>query len=144
MTGVGCHALLQGIFLTHKRWNPHLLCLRHWQVGSLPLASPGEPRSFLLKCYSFFPGAQRGPGEPGAGGNRLSNCGVGAGEKAQAKFVTLFPPLSFPEVSLASSPHSPWAIFSLSTPSQGLSLTCPVSTAHPIPNLTISVCFWLM
>ena len=37
--GVGCHALLQGIFLTW-RWNPHLLHLLHWQVGSLPIAPP--------------------------------------------------------------------------------------------------------
>ena len=35
-TGVGCHALLQGIFPTQGS-NPHLLCLFHWQVGSLPL-----------------------------------------------------------------------------------------------------------
>ena len=31
-TGVGCHFLLQGIFLTQE-WNLHLL---HWQAGSLP------------------------------------------------------------------------------------------------------------
>ena len=36
-TGVGCHALLQGIFLTRGS-NPGLLCLLHWQAGSLPLA----------------------------------------------------------------------------------------------------------
>ena len=30
-----CHALLQGIFPT-QRSNPHLLCLLHWQVDSLP------------------------------------------------------------------------------------------------------------
>ena len=35
-TGVGCRALLQGIFLT-QRSNPHLVCLLHWQAGSLPL-----------------------------------------------------------------------------------------------------------
>ena len=29
-TGVGCHALLQGIFLT-QGWNP---CFLHWQLGS--------------------------------------------------------------------------------------------------------------
>ena len=34
-TGVGCHALLQGIFLT-KGSNTHLLSLLHWQVGSMP------------------------------------------------------------------------------------------------------------
>ena len=46
-TGVGCHALLQGTFPT-QGLNPHLLCLLHWQVGSLPGASatwglPGLP-----------------------------------------------------------------------------------------------------
>ena len=41
-TEVGCHALFQGIFLT---WglNLCLFCLLHWQEGSLPLASGGEP-----------------------------------------------------------------------------------------------------
>ena len=33
-TGVGCHFLLQGIFLTQGS-NPHLLCLLHWQVDIL-------------------------------------------------------------------------------------------------------------
>ena len=31
--GVGCHALLQGIFQT-PGLNPSLLCLLHWQAGS--------------------------------------------------------------------------------------------------------------
>ena len=34
--------LLQGIFPTQGS-NPHLLCLLHWQVGSLSLAPPGKP-----------------------------------------------------------------------------------------------------
>ena len=34
-TGVGCHALLQGIFPT-QGLNPRLLHLLHWQAGSLP------------------------------------------------------------------------------------------------------------
>ena len=38
-SGVGCHALLQGIFLT-QRWNLHLL---HWQADSLPLSHLGSP-----------------------------------------------------------------------------------------------------
>ena len=41
-TRVGCHALLQGIFLTQVS-NFHLLFLLHWQVDSLPLAPPGNP-----------------------------------------------------------------------------------------------------
>ena len=35
---MGCHSLLQGIFLTHGL-NPHLRHLLHWQAGSL-LAEP--------------------------------------------------------------------------------------------------------
>ena len=48
-TGVDCHALLQGIFLTQGS-NPCLLWLLHWQVGSLPLAPPGDP-SLCLCSY---------------------------------------------------------------------------------------------
>ena len=40
--GVGCHALLQGIFPTQGS-NPHVVCLLHWQVGSLSLAPPRKP-----------------------------------------------------------------------------------------------------
>ena len=36
-TGVGCHFVLQGIFLTQGS-NPHLLSLLHWQAGSSPLS----------------------------------------------------------------------------------------------------------
>ena len=39
--GVGCHSLLQGIFLT-QGLNLCLFCLLHWQVGSLPLVPPGK------------------------------------------------------------------------------------------------------
>ena len=39
--GVGCHALLQGIFLTQGS-NPHLLCLLQWWESSLPLAPAWE------------------------------------------------------------------------------------------------------
>ena len=43
-TGVGCHALLQGVF-PDQGLNPSLLCLLHWRVGSLPLVPPGKPFS---------------------------------------------------------------------------------------------------
>ena len=32
--------------------NPHLLCLLHWQVSSLPTAPPGKP--LLLHKYTLF------------------------------------------------------------------------------------------
>ena len=45
-TGVGCHALLPGTFPAQGS-HPQLLCLLHWQAGSLPLVPPGEPNSTL-------------------------------------------------------------------------------------------------
>ena len=41
-TRVGCHFLLQGIFLT-QGLNPLLLCLLNWQVDSLPTVPPEKP-----------------------------------------------------------------------------------------------------
>ena len=41
-TGMGCHFLLQGIFLNQGS-NPHLLSLLHWQMDSLPLCHLGSP-----------------------------------------------------------------------------------------------------
>ena len=41
-SGVGCHALLQRIFLIQGS-NPCLLCLLNWQVDSLSLVPPGKP-----------------------------------------------------------------------------------------------------
>ena len=43
--GVGCHFLLQGIFLTQGS-NPHLLGLLPWQADSLPLSHLGSPVKF--------------------------------------------------------------------------------------------------
>ena len=40
-TKVHCHTLLQGIFPTQGS-KLHLLCLLHWQAGSLPLAPFGK------------------------------------------------------------------------------------------------------
>ena len=52
-SGVGCHALLQGIFLTQES-NLRLLRLLHWQAGSLPLAPLGKPWKslYLPSCLS--------------------------------------------------------------------------------------------
>ena len=41
-SGMDCHFLLQGFFLT-QGLNPCLLCFLHWQAGSLPRAPPGKP-----------------------------------------------------------------------------------------------------
>ena len=49
-TGVGCHFLLQGIFLT-QGLNLCLLHFLYWQADSLPLSHVGSPQSMfsLLK-----------------------------------------------------------------------------------------------
>ena len=49
--GVGCHALLQGIFLTQGS-NLHLLYFLLWQAGSLPLVPPGKPKESSTNSYS--------------------------------------------------------------------------------------------
>ena len=46
----GCHALLQGIFLT-QMWN--LLCLLHWQLGSLPIVPLGKPKDVACATYIY-------------------------------------------------------------------------------------------
>ena len=54
-TGVDWHALLQGIFPTQGS-NPCLLCLLHWQAGSLPLVPlVGKWNKVkLLSCVRLF------------------------------------------------------------------------------------------
>ena len=47
-TGMDCHGFHQTIFLTQGS-NPRLLCLLHWQAGSLPWA---PPRKFRLSFIS--------------------------------------------------------------------------------------------
>ena len=47
---MGCHTLLQGIFLTQGS-NLHLLHLVHWQADSLLLVPPGKP---WVKGVYFF------------------------------------------------------------------------------------------
>jgi len=51
-TGVGCHALLQGVFLTHGL-DLHLLCLLYCQAGSLPLAPSGRPLGMYTYIYIY-------------------------------------------------------------------------------------------
>ena len=49
-TGVGCHALLQGIFPI-RRPNLCLLSLLHGQACSLPLVLPGKPSKHLNSSF---------------------------------------------------------------------------------------------
>ena len=49
-TGVGCHSLLQGIFLTQGS-TVSLLYLLHWQAGSLPAEPPEKPYVYIDLFY---------------------------------------------------------------------------------------------
>ena len=58
--GVGCHALLQGIFPTQGS-NLHLLRLLHWLADSVPVAPPGKSihvhlliKAIVLYCRLSF------------------------------------------------------------------------------------------
>ena len=53
-TGVGCCALLQGIFPTQGS-NPCFLRLLHWQSGSLPLAPPDVQPFINFGTFSSSP-----------------------------------------------------------------------------------------
>ena len=44
-TGVGLPCPPPGVFLIQGS-DLHVLCLLHWQAGSLPRASPGKPCAF--------------------------------------------------------------------------------------------------
>ena len=54
-TGVGCHFLLQGIFLTQGS-NTYLLHLLHWQADSLPLSHLGSHVKLLLPRGGYMRG----------------------------------------------------------------------------------------
>ena len=49
-TGVGCHFLLQGIFLTQGSKS----CLLHWQVDSLPLSHQGSIYIYMCVCVYVY------------------------------------------------------------------------------------------
>ena len=62
-TGVGCHFLLQGIFLTQGS-NPHLL---RWQADSLPMSHPYfiiclAALVLVVPCGIWFPDQGSNPG----------------------------------------------------------------------------------
>ena len=49
-TGVGCHALLRGVFLAPGS-QPRLLPPLHWQGGSLPLVPRGKPGYLFIIMF---------------------------------------------------------------------------------------------
>ena len=90
-TGVGCHALLQGIF-PMQGLNPHLLGRLHWQAGSVPLAPSGKP---IIQCWVTQscptlsnPTDYTPPGSSAHGDSPGKNTGVGCHFLLQGIFPT--------------------------------------------------------
>ena len=54
-TGVSWYFLLQGIFPT-QRSNPRLLCLLHWQAGSLPAEPTSKYTKVISSCVEHIRG----------------------------------------------------------------------------------------
>ena len=108
----GCHFLLQGLFPT-QRLNPHLLCLLHWQGGSLchqvHLGSPLNE----LRLRQINPGKhthsligeafRKHPRRPSASFRRQSfRSQAGVGGHARGSAVPMVQPLHKPAVSRSS------------------------------------------
>ena len=119
-TGVSCPALLQGIFPTQGS-NPHLLCLLHWQEGSLPLAPLGKPCFFKWTC--IFPLISFAPRIRRTLYYHICACN-------QTTFSNkLFPWDSFREVRLFSQKAQTLLDFLSHTAS-----VCPPKCWHPFPK----------
>ena len=56
-TGVGCYALLQGIFPTQGS-NPHFLCLLHYRQILYLMSHQGSPLYLHIACRAWFLPAQ--------------------------------------------------------------------------------------
>ena len=72
-TGVICHFLLQGIFLTQGP-NP---CLLHWQTYSLPLSHLGSPSFFPIQGLEIRTQSTQAPAKVHKSTNKQqsANCG---------------------------------------------------------------------
>ena len=57
--GVGCHFFSRGSSRPRDQ-NPHLFCLPHWQVGSLPLAPPSCIGKWILYHSCHLPALASG------------------------------------------------------------------------------------
>ena len=74
-----CHALLQGLFPTQGS-NPRLLCLLHWQVGSLPLTTWEAPCTYIYtqicRCVCIYCLQQLNLEQHGFELRKSTYCGV--------------------------------------------------------------------
>ena len=75
-SAVGCHVLLQGIFLTQGS-NLCLWCLLQWQVNPLPRRRLGRQQFYGDVMLKISPYHIRQKAFPGGSGGKDSTCKVG-------------------------------------------------------------------
>ena len=76
ITGVDCHFLLQGFFLT-QGLNPHLLCLLHQQADTLLLNHLGSSTQYPIITYNEENCQGPAPADPGYSKERRHRRGSG-------------------------------------------------------------------
>ena len=124
-TGVGCHFLLQGIFLTQVS-NPHLLHLMLWQAGSLPLSHWGSPQETITLYLSIYLSLSRGLPYNSDGKEFACNAGD--------------PGLKNHQFSSVQSPHNPSQISRTSALLKCICLSFILfSLTFPPPSLCLSL-----
>ena len=160
--GVGCCALLQGIFLIQGS-NLSLLLLLHWQVGSLPLVPPVKPfhaLSWWLYQFLMQDCPYRTPWPwwiPGIGLRScacLGNCVHDHGLiLVWSQIPVLWPSLHWTVFFSAPSPDSAWKclprshlplppLLDLATPQRETSwLSCFISKTELITSYLPPHCF---
>ena len=104
LEGMGCQALLRGIFLTQGS-NPCLLSLLHWQSGCLLLAPPGKPLFTPTRLTKMSAFDEHGP-------TSCTRC-VPPGLQVR---VTTFPTVCPPLVKLPLPPTNTHVLHILSHP----------------------------
>ena len=122
---------VQGIFPT-QGWDLNLLCLLHWQAGSLPLAPPGKPDSMTwrwLKPQMQSTDIKEGQAQSQSG-QSLSRVRLFATPWTAARQASL---------SITSSRSTPkLTSIELVMPSNPLILCCPLLLLSSIfPNLRV-------
>ena len=144
--GVGCHCLLQGIFPTQGS-NPHLLCLLHWQAGSLPLCHVGSRIGdhcplHVWERWGGRPKPSQGPPQRhmrtwawGIKGSRLET--VLLGHTSLASLSSGAPP-PLPSLMTSLPTSVPYSAPPPGTcPSQELKGGCKTGRPHLVPELQL-------
>ena len=127
----GLDTLLQGFFPTQGS-NPHLLCLLHWQAGSLPLAPPGKSQCWRQRHRQRKTGTERGGEERREGKGKE---GTRERERGRGRFwVHLYLPRVLKESRVEKAVCWP-AICSVLASQPD---SCPCCSICLLPALTIS------